>query len=48
MQGFDGGIPEGRRPLERPRLGWEGNIKMELREMSSEGMGWLGKGGGLL
>jgi hypothetical protein len=24
------GKPEGRRPLERPRLRWEGNIKMDL------------------
>jgi hypothetical protein len=25
--------PEGRRPLGRPRRGWEGNIKMDLREV---------------
>jgi hypothetical protein len=24
--------PEGRRPLERPRHGWDNNIKMDLRE----------------
>jgi hypothetical protein len=24
------GKPEGRRPLERPRLRWEDNIKMDL------------------
>jgi hypothetical protein len=24
------GIPEGRRPLERPRHRWEDNIKMDL------------------
>jgi hypothetical protein len=24
------GKPEGRRPLERPRRRWEGNIKMDL------------------
>jgi hypothetical protein len=27
------GRPEGRRPLERPRRRWEGNIKMCLREI---------------
>jgi hypothetical protein len=26
--------PERRRPLERPRRGWQGNIKMDLREVS--------------
>jgi hypothetical protein len=25
--------PEGRRPLGRPRHGWEGNIKMDFREL---------------
>ena len=25
--------PEGRRPLERPKRRWEGNIKMDLREV---------------
>jgi hypothetical protein len=45
--------PEGRRPLGRPRLRWEDNIKMDLREIGF-GM-WIGfiglrigKGGGLL
>jgi hypothetical protein len=28
-----GGKPDGRRPLGRPRLGWENNIKMDLREI---------------
>jgi hypothetical protein len=27
------GRPEGRRPLGRPRLRWEGNIKMDLQEV---------------
>jgi hypothetical protein len=27
-----GGKPEGKRPLGRHRLRWEGNIKMELQE----------------
>jgi hypothetical protein len=26
------GKPEGNRPLERPRRGWEDEIKMDLRE----------------
>jgi hypothetical protein len=31
------GKPEGRRPLGRPRLKWEDNIKIDLQEV-----GWLG------
>jgi hypothetical protein len=27
------GKPDGRRPLERPRHRWEGNIKMDHREV---------------
>jgi hypothetical protein len=27
------GMPEGKRPLERPRRKWVDNIKMDLREM---------------
>jgi hypothetical protein len=27
------GIPEGRRPLGRPRRRWKNNIKMDLREV---------------
>jgi hypothetical protein len=27
------GKSEGRRPLERPRSGWEDNIEMDLREV---------------
>ena len=30
------GKPEGRRPLERPRLRWEDNIKMDLREVGCD------------
>jgi hypothetical protein len=33
------GRSEGRRPLKRPRLRWEDNIKMDLREV-----GWGGHG----
>ena len=35
------GKPEGRRPLGRPRSGWEDNIKMDLREVEWDGMGWI-------
>ena len=28
-----GGKPEGKRPLGRPRHGWEGNIKVDLQEV---------------
>jgi hypothetical protein len=35
------GKPEGRRPLERPRHKWEGNIKMDLREVGSGCMDWI-------
>jgi hypothetical protein len=35
------GKPEGRRPLGRPRLRWEDNIKMDLREVGWEGMDWI-------
>jgi hypothetical protein len=47
------GRPEGRRPLGRPRLRWEDNIKMDLKEVewgAWTGLKWLrtGTGGGLL
>jgi hypothetical protein len=47
------GKPEGRRPLGRPRLRWEDNIKMDLREVgwvAWTGSMWLriGTGGELL
>jgi hypothetical protein len=35
------GIPEGRRPLGRPRHRWEDNIKMDLREVGWGGMDWI-------
>jgi hypothetical protein len=31
------GRPEGKRPLRRPRLRWEDNIKMDLRETDQWG-----------
>ena len=32
---------DGRRPLGRPRLRWEGNIKMDLQAVEWEGMNWI-------
>jgi hypothetical protein len=43
------GRPEGRRPLGRPRHGWEDNIKMDLPEMgwgAWTGLRWLRIGTG--
>jgi hypothetical protein len=34
------GRPEGRRPLGRPRIRWEDNIKMDLQEVVWGGMDW--------
>jgi hypothetical protein len=35
------GRPEGKRPLGRPRRGWEENIKMDLRETGINGPIWI-------
>jgi hypothetical protein len=45
--------PEGKRPLGRPRLRWEDEIRVDLRETGCEGVEWIqlaqiGTGGGLL
>jgi hypothetical protein len=32
------GKPEGKRPLGRPRRGWEDNIKMDLQEVGCRGV----------
>jgi hypothetical protein len=34
-------MPEGKRPVVRPRRRWEDNIKMDLREIGSEGVDWV-------
>jgi hypothetical protein len=36
-----GGKPEGKRPLGRPRHRWANNIKMDLRAIGWDGMGWI-------
>ena len=33
--------PEGKRPLGRPRLRWEDNIKLDLQEVGCGGMDWI-------
>jgi transposase len=35
------GRPEGERPLGRPRLRWEDNIKLDLREIGIDGANWI-------
>jgi hypothetical protein len=35
------GKPEGKRPLGRPRCRWVDNIKMDLREIGWDGVGWM-------
>jgi hypothetical protein len=47
------GRPEGKRPLGRPRRGWEDNIKLDLRQIGIYGANWIqlaqvGSSGGLL
>jgi hypothetical protein len=35
------GMPEGKRPLGRPKRRWLNNIKMDLREIGWDGMDWI-------
>ena len=35
------GKPESKRPLRRPRRRWEGNIKMDLREVGCDPGEWI-------
>ena len=35
------GKREGKRPLDRPRRGWEDNIKMDFQEVGCEDMDWI-------
>jgi hypothetical protein len=34
--------PEGKRPLGRPTLRWEDNIRMDLQEVGCGGLDWIG------
>ena len=33
--------PEGKRPLGRPKRGWEDNINVDLQEVEYGGMDWI-------
>ena len=35
------GKPEGKKPLGRPRLRWEDNIKMDLQKVGCACMNWI-------
>jgi hypothetical protein len=35
------GRPEGKRPQGKPRRMWEDNIKMDLREIETDGANWI-------
>jgi hypothetical protein len=35
------GNPEGKRPLGKSRRRWRDNIRMDLREMGWENVGWM-------
>jgi hypothetical protein len=35
------GKPEGKRPLGRTWIRWDGNIKMDLQEVGCGGMDWI-------
>jgi hypothetical protein len=35
------GRPEGKRPVGRPRLRWEDNIKMSLKEIRIDEANWI-------
>jgi len=35
------GKPEGKRPLGRPRRGWEDNIRIDLQEVRCGSMDWI-------
>jgi hypothetical protein len=35
------GKPEGKRPLGRPRLRWEDNMKVDLQEVGCGGVDWI-------
>jgi hypothetical protein len=39
--GFLVGRSKGKRPLGRPRRGWEDNIKMDLEDIGIDGANWI-------
>ena len=39
--GFLWGIPEGKRPLGRPRRRWKDNIKVDLQEVRCGAIDWI-------
>jgi hypothetical protein len=36
------GKPEGKRPLGRPRRRWEDNLRLDLQEVGSGDVDWIG------
>jgi hypothetical protein len=40
--GFWWRVPEGKRPLGRPRHRWENDMKMDLQEVGCGGKDWIG------
>jgi hypothetical protein len=34
-------MPEGKKPIGRPRMRWEDNIKMDLQEVGCGGVDWI-------
>ena len=41
IRGFGGETFEGKKPLGRPRLRWEDNIKLDLQEVGSGDIDWM-------
>jgi hypothetical protein len=42
VHSFLGGKPGGKRPLGRPKLRWEDNIRMDLQEVGCGCVDWIG------
>jgi hypothetical protein len=40
------GKPEGKKSLDKPRRGWENNIKMDLKEPCCKSVAWIHRGQG--
>lgn len=39
--GFGWGRPDGKRPLDRPRVRWDDGIKMGFKKVGSGGVKWI-------